>query len=238
MPRARSPRTAPCGWFHPGGHLSEDRRRGIPAGACPPGGTGGPDASSIRTVGHACPDPRILAATDPSGASPVFPGLTNYQAALLTGEATFILFCPTADAVLPLHRRHLRGRARAERPAGPDRPPYSPESSWIPAPARRPSSRRASCGRRAGDLRSAGRPLRRPPRRHHEPDPDVGAGGGFGEYGIYTTTLLGSTDVTTHIVDLTPPDQRLSDYGHADLFFGDDARLLSGSRSSPGFQAH
>jgi hypothetical protein len=28
----------------------------------------------------------------------------------------------------------------------------------------------------------------------------VGAGGGFGESGVYTTTLLGSTDVSTHIV--------------------------------------
>jgi hypothetical protein len=54
----------------------------------------------------------------------------------------------------------------------------------------------------------------------------VGAGGGFGEYGIYTTTLLGSTDVTTRVVDVTPSDQRLADYGHADLFIGTEARAL------------
>jgi hypothetical protein len=54
----------------------------------------------------------------------------------------------------------------------------------------------------------------------------VGAGGGFGDYGIYTTTLLGSTDVTTRVVDLTPPDRRLADFGHADLFLGTDAGLL------------
>src|SRR5215211_1252181 len=30
----------------------------------------------------------------------------------------------------------------------------------------------------------------------------------FGEYGIYTTTLLGSTDVTTHVVDLQPDELR------------------------------
>ena len=55
----------------------------------------------------------------------------------------------------------------------------------------------------------------------------LGAGGGFGEYGIYTTTLLGSTDVTTHIVHQAPAGQRLADYGHADLFLGNDAAALA-----------
>jgi hypothetical protein len=52
----------------------------------------------------------------------------------------------------------------------------------------------------------------------------VGAGGGFGEFGLYTTTLLGSTDVTTHIVHKVPAAQRLFDYGHADLFLAGDAQ--------------
>src|SRR6185436_3486889 len=46
----------------------------------------------------------------------------------------------------------------------------------------------------------------------------VGAGGGVGDLGNYTTTLLGSTDVTLHVVSLTPPAQRLFDIGHADIF--------------------
>ena len=52
----------------------------------------------------------------------------------------------------------------------------------------------------------------------------VGAGGGFGEFGVYTTTLLGSTDVTTHIVHKVPAAQRIVDYGHADLFLANDAQ--------------
>jgi hypothetical protein len=52
----------------------------------------------------------------------------------------------------------------------------------------------------------------------------VGAGGGFGEFGVYTTTLLGSTDVTTHIVHKVPAAQRIVDYGHADLFLAGDAQ--------------
>ena len=54
----------------------------------------------------------------------------------------------------------------------------------------------------------------------------VGAGGGFGEYGLYTTTLLGSTDVTTRIVDLQPDTARLLDFSHADLFIATDAETL------------
>lgn len=52
----------------------------------------------------------------------------------------------------------------------------------------------------------------------------VGAGGGFGEFGLYTTSLLGSTDVTSHIVHKVPAAQRIVDYGHADLFLANDAQ--------------
>lgn len=54
----------------------------------------------------------------------------------------------------------------------------------------------------------------------------IGAGGGFGEYGIYTTTLLGSTDVTTLVINKVPAAARILDYGHADLFLANDAQTL------------
>ena len=57
----------------------------------------------------------------------------------------------------------------------------------------------------------------------------VGAAGGFGEYGVYTTTLLGSydnDDVDTLIVELYPPEAVALDYGHIDLLFADDAESL------------
>lgn len=57
----------------------------------------------------------------------------------------------------------------------------------------------------------------------------VGAAGGFGEYGVYTTTLLGSynnNDVDTLIVELYPPEAVALDYGHIDLLFADDAESL------------
>ncbi|RKH93093.1 hypothetical protein [Corallococcus sp. AB038B] len=53
----------------------------------------------------------------------------------------------------------------------------------------------------------------------------VGAAGGVGTYGEYSTRLLGSTDVTRLIVRSRPEGQRALDVGHADLFLARDARV-------------
>lgn len=53
----------------------------------------------------------------------------------------------------------------------------------------------------------------------------VGARGGFGKYGDYSTTLLGSRDVTTLTVTLTP-EQPL-DFAHSDLFWADNAQAVA-----------
>ncbi|MFE8605040.1 hypothetical protein [Archangium violaceum] len=50
----------------------------------------------------------------------------------------------------------------------------------------------------------------------------VGAAGGFGSYGVHSTKLLGSKDVSVHLVQ-TPGMPRVADYGHADLFLAGDA---------------
>jgi hypothetical protein len=54
----------------------------------------------------------------------------------------------------------------------------------------------------------------------------VGAGGGIGRTGLYSTTLLGSTDVTSDIVSFYPPTESKIDFGHVDLFFARDAEQL------------
>jgi hypothetical protein len=171
-----------------------------------------------------------LAATNPSGASPVFPGLTNHQAALLTGEATFVIF-PPDQQIVPFY--HFTGGTFAPEPAASGLPVptgllYSSEATWMAllggASPYQPTRQLADAELVICDeedvvwddhLDEITNPILY-----------VGAGGGFGEYGIYTTTLLGSTDVTTRVVDVTPSDQRLADYGHADLFIGTEARAL------------
>ncbi len=52
----------------------------------------------------------------------------------------------------------------------------------------------------------------------------VGAAGAFGAFGIHTTTLLGSVDVTTLIVE--EAEDPAQDYGHSDLFLADGAEVL------------
>ncbi len=52
----------------------------------------------------------------------------------------------------------------------------------------------------------------------------VGAGGGFGEYGLHTLSLLGSTDITSEVFDQqSAPEYRLHALGHVDLFAGEQA---------------
>ena len=53
----------------------------------------------------------------------------------------------------------------------------------------------------------------------------VGAAGGVGRYGEYSVSLLGSRDVTVHIASTLPGPARALDYGHADLFLAEDARV-------------
>lgn len=171
-----------------------------------------------------------LAVTNPSGASPVFPGLTNRQAALLTGEATFVIFPPDQQNV-PFY--HFTGGTFAPDPAPSGLPVptgllYSPEATWLAllggAAPYQPTRQIADSELVICDEVDV--PFDDHLEEITNPVLYVGAGGGFGEYGVYSTTLLGSTDVTTRIVDLTPPDQRLSDFGHADLFIGTEARML------------
>lgn len=52
----------------------------------------------------------------------------------------------------------------------------------------------------------------------------VGAGGGFGEFGVYNTTLLASNDVESLVVSLD--EDRSVDLGHQELFLADDAETL------------
>ena len=55
----------------------------------------------------------------------------------------------------------------------------------------------------------------------------LGAAGGFGDHGLYTTTLVASTDVTTKVIRRLAPAQEGEDFGHADLLFAGDAPDLA-----------
>jgi hypothetical protein len=50
----------------------------------------------------------------------------------------------------------------------------------------------------------------------------IGAAGAVGERGVYATTQVSSSDVTTLVVSIT--DDELTDYGHGDLIYASDAQ--------------
>jgi pimeloyl-ACP methyl ester carboxylesterase len=186
------------------------------------GGFANPSGGLIATLG-------VLAATDPNGSSilngPPFnlPGYTNRQAGLLVGEATFTFLAGLEPA--PFY--HFTGGTfdAQGKPSGllysneatlftfeQASAPFQPNQELADADA-------ATCGQTnvAFDDHLGNITV---------PVLYIGAGGGFGEYGIYTTTLLGSTDVTTRIIHKVPAAQRIADYGHADLFLASDAQTL------------
>jgi hypothetical protein len=171
-----------------------------------------------------------LAVTNPTGSSPVFSGLTNEQAGLLAGEATFVFFPPDQQPV-PFY--HFTGGTFASTPLPSGLPVptgllYSSKTTWFH------ELQGASPFQPERELADSDAAICGTPNVTFDdhlaqitvPVLYIGAGGGFGQYGVYTTTLLGSHDVTTHIVHLTPDAARLADFGHADLFIGTNAQTL------------
>ena len=53
-----------------------------------------------------------------------------------------------------------------------------------------------------------------------------GAAGGNGLHASFTTTLLGSADVTVEVVQKLTDAERPFDFGHLDILTGDEARDL------------
>lgn len=170
-----------------------------------------------------------LAIADPNGSSilngPPFnlPGYTNRQAGLLVGEATYLFLA----GLEPVPFYHFTGGTFAAdgKPSGllysNENDLFSFEKAASPVqPNRELADADASTCEQTGvgfddHLDDITAPILY-----------IGAGGGFGEFGLYTTTLLGSTDVTALIIHKVPAAQRLADYGHADLFLANDAQTL------------
>jgi len=160
-----------------------------------------------------------LAQVDPNGTSPIFPPMTNYQAILFIGANTYVM----ADYPLSILYHFVAG---VPGPGGVTTELiYTDEAPWIeflgawspymPNPA---AYELAAIACDEIDL----------PYDDYIADITVpvlyvGAGGGAGEVGAYTLSLLGSTDVTSLIVGFQPPENRLLDFGHVDLFSANNA---------------
>jgi hypothetical protein len=55
----------------------------------------------------------------------------------------------------------------------------------------------------------------------------IAAAGGYGDHAVFSTTQVGSTDVTTMVIRQLPADREAEDFGHADLLFSPDAAALA-----------
>jgi pimeloyl-ACP methyl ester carboxylesterase len=176
-----------------------------------------PLGQGVRTFG-------LLAATDPSGASPVpgMTGLNNKQAALLVGTATHLLFAPYPP--VPFYHLEAGTFDANGLPSGlqftPE--PYLYDVYQSAAPFQSATEQFETDGVICGDslpyddnLASVNVPVYY-----------VGAGGGFGEFGLDTLSRLGSTDVSSNVVRLYGPEGRAVDFGHSDLFLADNAKEL------------
>jgi hypothetical protein len=162
-----------------------------------------------------------LARTDPDGESPVVPGATNRQAVLYLGAATH-LFAP-----FPPFWHYWAGTFdESGVPTGLQYTTYDGMLDFLAI---------ASPYEPLGfeyDVYSIWCDELDVPFDDHlanitVPVFYVGAAGGLGVTGLYATTLLGSSDVSSLIVKLHPDDEIALDFGHIDLFTAGNAQALA-----------
>jgi hypothetical protein len=165
-----------------------------------------------------------LALTAPAGASPILPGFNNRQAALLLGSATYALL-PPGQSFVPNY--HFTG-GTFDASGLPTGLTYTPENAWFHfeegASPYEPEKLLADGDALVCDTQDV-------PWDDHlgqitVPVLYLGAAGGVGDDGIYSTTLLGSHDVTTHVVRLKPAAQQPFDIGHVDIWTATNAQSL------------
>lgn len=172
-----------------------------------------------------------LAIDAPDDESPLFPGFTNRQTMLMLVGQTYNaapftplyhLAAPVLDGDLPVGLR------------------FSDEgvvAGWLASASLHQSMREAAesdalwCG-------DAPLPIDAPLDRIQIPLYYLGAAGGMGDHGLYTTTLVSSTDVTADVIRRLPAEGEAEDFGHADLLFATDAAALAWKPLAAWIEAH
>jgi hypothetical protein len=161
----------------------------------------------------------VLARSDPDGESPILPPLTNLQTAFFFGVGP--IFGET-----PIH--YLAGEFD-EYPFAPTGLQYMTTEAWLDflesAPPYEPTLFLLDYSEVLCDI--ADSPFDDFLMDVSVPVLNWGAAGGLGPYGWDTMVLLGSRDVSEHIVSLWPPEDVLLDFGHIDLFAAENAPELA-----------
>jgi len=163
-------------------------------------------------------DAAFLARTAPDELSPIAPPLTNREVVLTLAGQTYVL-----AAFTPLY--HLIAPVLDENGAAVDFSETSEETvlDWFAGSPPHQSMREGA----ELDAIWCGTTPRPELARIHVPLFYLGAAGGFGDHGLFSTTRVSSTDVTTHVVRRFGDDRVAEDFGHGDLLFARDAPTLA-----------
>lgn len=161
-----------------------------------------------------------LSAPDDPSPSELFPGMTNREAMLAFVGQTFELFpaSPHYHLSAPVIDGGVVTALRSS--------PEGVVDRWLAGAAPHQSMREAAdtdaltCG-------DAPLPLDVPLSRIRLPLFLIGAAGGYGDHAVFSTTQVGSTDVTTLVIRQLPVEREAEDFGHADLLFSPEAPSLA-----------
>lgn len=169
------------------------------------------DNSFFITIG-------ALARTAPHDASPFFDGLTNRDALLVAVGQTYWFFPPTP------HYHLAAPILDGDAVVGLRESPEPVIAGWLEHAAPHQSMREAADtdGAQCGDGQGPTVDLA----RIRVPLLDLAAAGGYGAATAYSTTLVGSADVTHLLIQRVGPEGAFEDFGHGDLLFATDAPTL------------
>lgn len=166
-----------------------------------------------------------LGLTAPDGASPVVPGFTNFQAATAIFSLTHLFYAPLPAYTPAYHFNSGTFDPATGAPTGLARvdavdalefaltyPPYQAMIEGVEIDALISDAVDVPYDDHLSEITV--------------PVLHVGAAGGFGVHGVETLSLLGSSDTSSHIVQLLPAGAEAFDYGHVDLLWANDAEAL------------
>lgn len=164
-----------------------------------------------------------LAASAPDDPSPFafFPGFSNREVLLFFVGQTYVFFNPQPAYHLLAPQLDGDGNAVALRETAEAR-----AADWL---ARAPFHQALREAADTDALTCGETPLAADYRldRITVPLYLMGAAGGYGERAVFSTTQVGSTDVTVHIVQERPDAEIAEDYGHGDLLYAPGAAALA-----------
>lgn len=179
----------------------------------------------------------LLAMVFPNAPSLVVPGVTNKQAALYALTATYSTFVPPMQSYTPTFHYVAGVFDDNSLPTGLQFSNYDVVTNKILfAPGYQSVGEMMDGDAIAGEVANGHYVDRL--NQVTVPVLYVGAAGGYGDSGLYTPTLLGSADKSTLLISLLPAEYAAADFGHVDLVWALNAKVLVWAPIANWLQSH